>query len=99
MFAAALEREKESAGVVVGFDTDVVNKGDRFPLEKLETVPTPDGAIYVFNCNKDARHEFLASKADSFVVSARAGCATALTAPAMAKMKIRKILPALIKPS
>lgn len=39
MFAAALDSENDSAGVVVAFATDVVNSGLRLPAEKDVTVP------------------------------------------------------------
>jgi len=42
VFAPALLNEKESAGVVVAFDTDVVKSGERLPLLKEDTVPPPD---------------------------------------------------------
>jgi hypothetical protein len=34
-------KEKESAGVVVGVATDVVNSGERLPEEKEVTEPPP----------------------------------------------------------
>jgi hypothetical protein len=40
-FCAALESEKDRAGVVVAVATLVVNSGDRLPAEKLVTVPVP----------------------------------------------------------
>lgn len=52
MFAPAFEIEKESAGVVVGFATDVVNSGERLPLEKLDTVPPPDNPSHDFTAPK-----------------------------------------------
>ena len=41
VFAAAVESVKDRAGVVVAVATDVVNRGDRVPAEKLVTVPDP----------------------------------------------------------
>ena len=41
VFAAAVERAKDSAGVLVDVATEVVNSGDRFPEETLVTVPVP----------------------------------------------------------
>jgi hypothetical protein len=37
-----LDRLKLSAGVVVAVATPVENRGDRFPAEKLVTVPLPE---------------------------------------------------------
>ena len=39
--AAAVDNAKLCAGVVVGFATEVVNSGDRFPLLNDVTVPIP----------------------------------------------------------
>ena len=41
VFAVCVESVKERAGVVVAVATDVVNNGERLPLEKLVTVPEP----------------------------------------------------------
>jgi hypothetical protein len=45
--AAALDREKVSAGVVVAVATDVVNRGDRLPALKEVTVPLPVEMVQV----------------------------------------------------
>ena len=42
VYAPALLKENESAGVVVGFETVVVKSGERSPDENVVTVPTPD---------------------------------------------------------
>lgn len=41
VFSSAVESENESAGVVVAFDTDVVNSGDKLPALNVVTVPVP----------------------------------------------------------
>ena len=41
VFAAAVESVNESAGVVVGVATAVVNNGDKVPALKDVTVPVP----------------------------------------------------------
>ena len=41
VFSSAVESENESAGVVVAFDTDVVNNGDKLPALNVVTVPVP----------------------------------------------------------
>jgi orotate phosphoribosyltransferase len=51
-FCAALEREKESAGVVVAVATVVVNRGERAPAEKEVTVPVPTGRSAVTSARK-----------------------------------------------
>ena len=40
-FCAALLSEKVRAGVVVAVATELVNNGERFPAEKLVTLPPP----------------------------------------------------------
>ena len=46
LFCAALDNENVNAGVLVAVATEVVNSGERFPAEKVVTVPLPDGFVY-----------------------------------------------------
>jgi hypothetical protein len=55
--AEKFESENESAGVVVGVATEVVNNGERFPAEKLLTVPPPEPPQPVDHCTIPANQQ------------------------------------------
>lgn len=80
MFAPALESEKESAGVVVGFETDVVKSGLRFPLEKLDTVPPPDKPSHDFTAPRLLINTVSFCSNLSFAPPQIVGCALAMPA-------------------
>lgn len=80
MFAPALLSENESAGVVVGLATDVVNSGERLPLEKLDTVPPPDKPSHDFTAPKFEIKTVSFCSSFNFAPPQIVGCALAMPA-------------------
>ena len=87
--AAAFDRLKESAGVVVAFATDVVNRGERLPELNEETVPPPDNPSHDFTAPRVAVKLVSPCSNFTFAPPHIAGCAYA---PKAAQKRIEKII-------
>ena len=80
VLAPALDSENESAGVVVGFATDVVKSGERLPLEKLDTVPPPDSPSHDFTAPRLVMNMVSFCSCFNFAPPQIVGCALAMPA-------------------